>query len=74
LHRDYHLAVFDWFRNGELGNGETLPDYFFAFCPWLISDSNDPAAWFDGASGDRTLTIKAVEALPTFERQLSCDD
>ncbi len=74
LHRDYHLAVFDWFRTGELANGEALPDYFFAFCPWLISDPDDPAAWFDSDSGDRTLTIEAVEAMFAFERKFSWDE
>jgi hypothetical protein len=73
LHRDYHLAVFDWFRSGELSNGEPLPDYFFAFCPWLISDPQDPAAWFDSTSGDRALTIRGVEAMPSFERRFSWD-
>jgi hypothetical protein len=74
LHRDYHAAVFEWFRTGQLSNGEPLPDYFFAFCPWLISDPNDPAAWFDSASGDRALTIEAVEAMPVFERKFSWDE
>ena len=73
LHRDYHLAVFNWFRAGQLSNGEPLPDYLFAFCPWLISDPHDPAAWFDSASGDRVLTIQAVEAMPSFERKFSWD-
>jgi hypothetical protein len=72
-HRNYHLAVFDWFFTGELANGEPLPDYFFAFCPWLISDPNDPAAWFDSVSGDRTLTIKPVETIPIFRRKFSWD-
>ncbi len=74
LYRDYHLAVFDWFRTGTLPNGEALPDYLFAFCPWLISDPHDPAAWFDSASGDRTLTIEAVETTPAFERKFSWDE
>jgi hypothetical protein len=69
LHRDYHLAVFQWFQTGVLSNGEPLPDYLFAFCPWLLSDPFDPAAWFDSRSGDRTLTIQAVEGLPPFVRQ-----
>ncbi|MBN1995012.1 MAG: hypothetical protein JW953_20120 [Anaerolineae bacterium] len=73
VHRDYHLAVFDWFRTGRLSNGAPLPDYFFAFCPWLIADPHDPAAWFDSASGDRTLTIEAIEAMPGFERKFSWD-
>jgi hypothetical protein len=71
LHRDYHVAVFDWFRTNQLPNGETLPDYFFAFCPWLISDPHDPAAWFDSDSGDRSLTSEAVRAIPPFEREFS---
>jgi hypothetical protein len=73
LHRDYLVAVFDWFRTGRLSDGEPLPDYFFAFCPWLISDPDDPAAWFDSASGDRTLTIEAVKAMGSFERKFSWD-
>jgi len=73
LHRDYYSAVFDWFRTGTLSNGEALPDYLFAFCPWLISDPVDPAAWFDSTAGDRALTIAAVEAMPSFERQFSWD-
>ncbi|MGC8878404.1 MAG: hypothetical protein ACP5R2_04210 [Anaerolineae bacterium] len=43
----------------------------FAFCPWLIADPVDPAAWFDSAAGDRTLTIEAVASLPTLERKFS---
>jgi hypothetical protein len=39
--------------------------------PWLISDPPDPAAWFDGASGERTLTIEAMEAIPIFRREFS---
>ncbi len=73
LHRDYHLAVFDWFQSGQLSDGQALPDYFFAFCPWLISDPHDPAAWFDSDTGDRTSTIQAVKAIPSFEREFSWD-
>jgi len=69
LHRDYLLAVMGWFQTGVLSNGEPLPDYLFAFCPWLLSDTNDPAGWFDNrATGDRTLVIDAVKALPDFVR------
>ncbi len=73
LHRDYHLAVFDWFRTGQLPNGERFPDYLLAYCTWLLSDPKDPAAWFDSASGDRTLTIQAVEAVSPFVRRFSWD-
>ncbi len=74
LHRDYHLEVFNWFRTGRLSDGKPLPDYLFAFCPWLISDPVDPAAWFDSTAGDRQLTIEAVASMPTFERKFSWDD
>ena len=60
LHRDYHLAVFDWFRTRQLSDGAALPEYLLAFCVWLVSDPVDPAAWFDSTSGDRRLTIEAV--------------
>jgi hypothetical protein len=39
----------------------------------LISDPNDPAAWFDSNSGERTSTIEAVETIPSFEREFSWD-
>jgi hypothetical protein len=73
LHRDYHVAVFEWFRTGEMSNGAPLPDHLFAFCPWLLSDSYDPAAWYDSTSGDRAGTIQAVEELAPFTRQFSWD-
>lgn len=68
LHRDYLLAVIRWFQTGTLSNGEPLPDYLFAFCPWLLSDVYDPAAWYDSKSGDRTLIIEAVKRLPPYMR------
>ncbi len=67
-HRDYHVAVFEWFRRGTLSDGEPLPDYLFAFCPWLLSDPTDRAAWFDHPDGDLTLTIEAVAQMPQFDR------
>lgn len=72
-HRDYHVEVFEWFRNGKLSNGQPLPDSLFAFCPWLIADANDPAAWFDSSAGDRAGTIAAVEELTPFSRRSSWD-
>ena len=72
-HREYLLAVFDWFRTGKLSNGEPLPDYFLAFCPWILSDPVDPAAWYDSAGGNRDLLIQAVKTLPVFQRRFSWD-
>ncbi len=71
LHRDYHVEVFLWFKNGVLSNGEPLPDYLFAFCPWLLASKMDDNAWWDSFAGDRTLTIEAVSNLQPFVRRFS---
>lgn len=71
LHRDYHLEMFNWFRTGLLSNGQPLPDYLFAVCPWLISSKLDSNAWYDSFAGDRILTIEAVKAIPPFERKFT---
>ncbi len=71
LHRDYHVEMFNWFRTEVLSNGEPLPDYLFAVCPWLISAELDSNAWYDSFAGERTLTIEAVKAIPLFERKFS---
>jgi hypothetical protein len=71
LHSQYITTLFDWFRQSRLSDGEPLPDYLFAFCPWLLSDPVDPAAWYDSRSGDLTRTTDAIAALPPFERKFS---
>lgn len=71
LHRDYHVEVFNWFRTGVLSDGTPLPDYLFAFCPWLLSAGLDDSAWYDSFAGPRTATIEAVKAIPPFERRFS---
>ena len=70
-HRDFHVAVFEWFRTGTLSDGAPLPDALFAFCPWLIADPVDSAGWYESRSGDRTLAIEAVLELPPFTRRFS---
>jgi hypothetical protein len=71
LHAQYHVELFNWFRVGRLSNGEPLPDYLFAFCPWLLASQNDSAAWYDSFEGERTATIKAVSQIPPFTRKFS---
>ncbi len=73
LHTQYHRELFNWFRSGTLSNGDPLPDYLFAFCPWLLASPMDDSAWFDSFSGDRLLTIEAVTAMPSFVRRSSWD-
>jgi hypothetical protein len=73
LHRDYTLAVYDWFRTGKLSNGATLPDYLFAFNMWMLAGADEAGAWYDSFKGDRTLTIDAVSKIPPFVRKFSWD-
>lgn len=72
-HRDFHVELFEWFRTGTVSDGQPLPDYFFAFCPWLLADKGDDNAWWDSFAGDRQLTIDAISALPPFTRRFSWD-
>lgn len=73
LHRDYTLAVFDWFHSDKLSNGAPLPDYLFAFCAWMIAGANEAGAWYDSFKGDRTLTIQTVQQIPPYVRKFSWD-
>ena len=72
-HRDYHLAMFDWFPSGTLSNGQPLPDYLFAITPWLIGGAGqmqfEENAWFySKLTGSKYLTIEAIRNQPPFER------
>lgn len=71
LHRDYTLAVVNWFSSAKLSNGTPLPDYLFSFCFWMLAGANEAGAWYDSFTGDRTLTIQAVQQLPLFVRKFS---
>jgi len=73
LHRDYYVELYNWFRTGILSNGEPLPDYLFAFCPWLIAHKMDDNAFYDSFAGDRVMTIEAIKAIPPFVRRFSWD-
>ena len=71
LHRDYYVELYNWFRTGVLSSGKPLPDYLFAFCPWLISHKMDDNAFYDSFAGDRTMTIEAIKGIPPFTRRFS---
>jgi hypothetical protein len=73
LHRDYTLAVYNWFRTRRMSNGAPLPDYLFAFCHWMLAGATEAGAWYDSFNGDRTLTIQAVQQMPLFTRKFSWD-
>lgn len=70
----YYVELFNWFRPpGKLSNGEPLPDYLFAFCPWLVAGQTTAGAWYDSFEGERTALIKAVTKMGTFTRKFSWD-
>ena len=73
LHAQYHRELFDWFRIGKVSDGQPLPDYLFAFCPWIMAGQLEGAAWYDSFEGDRTLTISEVKKIPIFTRKFSWD-
>lgn len=74
LHRDYTMAVYDWFRTGTLTNGAKLPDYLFAFNMWMLAGGDEAGAWYDAFNGNRTLTIEAVSKIPPFVRKFGWDN
>jgi hypothetical protein len=74
LEAQYYVQLFNWFRPpGTLSNGEPLPDYLFAFCPWLLAANTTAGAWYDGFEGERTAVIQAVTKMGTFTRKFSWD-
>ncbi len=66
-HARYHMALFDWFRTGFLSNGDPLPEYLFAFCPWILF-GYEADAWYSWTTGTRQQTIDAIKAIPQFVR------
>jgi hypothetical protein len=65
LHARYTREMYEWFRTGRLSNGEPLPDYLFAVCPWILSGPSDEA-WYGFTT--KVLTIQAVKDIPHFVR------
>jgi hypothetical protein len=73
LHARYHVELFRWFLDGKVSDGAPLPDYMFAFCPWILAGQLEGAAWYDSFEGERTLTIAQVKKIPIFTRKFSWD-
>ncbi len=67
-HAQYHAALFDMLRTNRLPNGAPLPDFAYAFCPWILYGP-EADAWYSSTSGVRQQTIDAVQAIPTFTRE-----
>lgn len=68
LHAQYHLALFRSFLTGKLPNGSSLPDYLFAFCPWIFYGP-EADAWYSWTTGTRQQTITTLRSIPGFVRQ-----
>jgi len=66
-HAQYHAALFDMFRTNHLPNGAALPDFVYAFCPWILYGP-EADAWLSTRSGVRQKTLDAIAALPPFVR------
>ncbi len=68
FHAQYHRRLFAWFKEGRLSNGEPLPDYLFAVCPWILSGP-DADAWYSTITGTREETISSIKGLGSFTRK-----
>ena len=73
LHAQYHVELFRWFLDGKVSDGKPLPDYFFAFCPWILAGQLEGAAWYDSFEGERTQTMADIKKIPIFTRKFSWD-
>ena len=65
LHAKYTREMYEWFFTGRLSNGEPLPDYLFAVCPWILSGASDEA-WYGFTT--KAATIQAVRQISPFVR------
>ena len=73
LHAQYHVELFRWFVDGKVSDSKALPDYFFAFCPWILAGQLEGAAWYDSFEGERTQTIADIKKIPIVTRKFSWD-
>lgn len=62
LHAKYHAGMYAWFKTGALPNGEPLPDYLYAICPWILS-GGDADAWYGGVLGTKEQTLFEVKKI-----------
>jgi len=55
--------VFNWFLTGILSNGDPLPDYLFAICPWILYGRMDWGfSWTENSA--QVPMCDAVKAMP----------
>lgn len=66
-HAKYHAALFGMMQTNKLPNGAPLPEFMYAFCPWILYGA-EADAWFSSTTGIRQSTLDAVSAMPRFVR------
>lgn len=66
-HARYHAVLFRMMSVNKLPNGAPLPDFFYAFCPWILYGP-EADAWFSSTTGVRQQTIEAIRVIPPFLR------
>lgn len=66
-HAAYHTALFEMMRTNKLPIGAPLPDFVYAFCPWILYGA-EADAWFSSTTGVRQPTLDAIAAIPSFTR------
>lgn len=66
-HAKYHTALFEMLRTERLANGAPLPDFIYAFCPWILYGP-EADAWLSSRTGVRQKTLDAIQALSPFVR------
>lgn len=66
-HAKYHAALFEMLRANQLPNGAPLPDFVYAFCPWILYGA-EADAWYSSTMGVRQKTLDAVKNIPPFVR------
>ncbi|MCL4359930.1 hypothetical protein M1555_01570, partial [Patescibacteria group bacterium] len=70
----YYQELFNWFKSGKLSDGSPLPDYLFAFCPWILDASGtewESTGWYGPNGVSKPDTVQAIESLGSFTRQFS---
>jgi len=65
LHAKYTRSMLRWFRKRRLSNGEALPEYLFAICPWILSGPSYEA-WYGYTI--KEMTIWVVKSIKPFVR------
>ncbi len=73
LHAEFHATMYNCLRTAKLPTGDALPDYVFAFCPWIFFGP-EADAWYSWTAGTRRQTIIAIHSLPSFVRSFQWEN